>query len=767
VSPAGELKTAKLLSENPESYADAATAGIRAVLGLPAGAPFPAGAIREVRMGTTVATNALLTRTGARTLLVVNEGFRDLLTIGHQARPELFALEVRLPAPLHEAVEEVGGRLSVGGELLTPLDEEAVAAMLARRRAEGLTSCAIALLHAWKHPGIERRVAALARAAGFLWVSASHEVSPSVGLVWRAATTVVDAYVSPVLRRYVQQVAQDLAHTPLQLMKSSGGLAAAADFTGKDAILSGPAGGVVGAVRTAQAAGEARIIAFDMGGTSTDVSLYDGQFERTYDTQVAGVPMRVPMMAVTTVAAGGGSILRFDGARFRVGPESAGAHPGPAAYRRGGPLTVTDANVLCGKILPEHFPAVFGPAGNEPLDRDVVAAKFAQLARQTGHAEPRDVAEGFLRVAVAGMAAAIKRVALERGRDVADFTLQCFGGAAGQHACLVAAELGMRRVLIHPLAGVLSAYGIGLAEPSVLKQQACELGLEETAAEALAAQARALEEEAVQALKSPGAPLRTQLSAQLRYQGTDTALEVPFGEVAGMRAAFEEAHRARFGFISPGRPLVVASLAAEAIGPGDKLRPAPPPGGGAAAALADIEMWCGGAARRAQVHDRARLTPGQRLTGPALIREALATTVLEPGWSAQLLEGGELLLTCAAAARRVATDPGRADPVHLELFSNLFMSVAEQMGAVLRSTSTSVNIKERLDYSCAVFDARGRLVANAPHVPVHLGSMGESVRTVLARRGGRLRPGERRDPEQSLQRRHPPAGRHRGHAGVR
>jgi 5-oxoprolinase (ATP-hydrolysing) len=742
VSPAGELTAAKLLSENPERYQDAATAGIRQALGLPAGAAIPAGLIHEVRMGTTVATNALLTHTGARTLLVVNEGFQDLLRIGHQTRPELFALEVRLPVPLYEAVEEVGGRLSASGDLLTPLDEPAVLVMLERHRAQGIEACAIALMHAWKHPDIELRVAALARAAGFSQVSVSHEVSPIVGLVSRAGTTVVDAYVSPVLTHYVRQVAEDLPDsTVLYFMQSNGGLAAAGGFAGKDAILSGPAGGVVGAVRTAEMAGESRIIGFDMGGTSTDVALYEGHFERTFDTQVAGVQVRVPMMAVTTIAAGGGSILRFDGARFRVGPESAGANPGPAAYRRQGPLTVTDANVMVGKLVPAHFPALFGPEGNEPLDAATVAQKFAQLAREVGNPEPRDVAEGFLRVAVANMAAAIVRMALERGRDAADFTLQCFGGAAGQHACLVADEVGMRRVLIHPLAGVLSAYGIGLADQSVMRQRACEIALVEAATEPLETLARKLQGEAVQAFDSGERPVRTQVTAHLRYEGTDTALEVPFGAITAMHEAFEAAHRLRFGFASPGRPVAVESLVVEATRRGPAPRPAQPASTGPAPVLKDIEMWSGGRAHRAQVHDRASLRPGQRLAGPALIRESIATTVVEPGWAAQVLNGGELLLTRAHSARRAAADPARADPVHLELFHGLFMSAAEQMGAVLRNTSTSVNIRERLDFSCAVFDADGNLVANAPHVPVHLGSMGESVRTVLARRGGSLRPG--------------------------
>jgi 5-oxoprolinase (ATP-hydrolysing) len=743
VSPQGVLSTAKVLSENPERYPDAATAGIRLALGLPLDAAIPAGLIREVKMGTTVATNALLERKGSRTLLVVDHGLRDLLRIGHQTRPRLFDLNVRLPEPLYDEVEEVGGRMSIDGVLLSPLDESAVLAMLTRRRSEGFEACAIALIHAWKYDESERRVAALARAAGFAQISVSHQVSPLVGLVSRAGTTVVDAYLSPVLRRYVNQVSSDLSDTPLYFMQSNGGLAAANDFLGKDAVLSGPAGGVVGAARTAEAVGEKRIIAFDMGGTSTDVSLYDGTFERVFDTQVAGVQMRVPMMAVETVAAGGGSILRFDGTRFRVGPESAGANPGPAAYRRGGPLTVTDANVLCGKIAPAHFPAIFGPKGDEPLDIATVATKFAWLAQELGNPEPRDVAEGFLRIAVANMAAAIKRVALERGREAAEFTLQCFGGAAGQHACLVADELGMRRVLIHPLAGVLSAYGIGLADQTVTRQAALEVALDEGASAALAATAESMAQEAIQALGGDASRIRTVITAHLRYEGTDTALEVPLDTIACMRESFETAHRRRFGFMTPERAVIVATVVVEAIKPGETLRPAPAPTPSpeGITAFEDVEIWSDGRVHRASVYDRAHMRPGDRVAGPALIREAIATTVVEPGWIAEVLPGAELLLSCTSPARRPAPDPTRADPVFLELFNSLFMGVAEQMGAVLRNTSTSVNIKERLDFSCAVFDSSGALVANAPHVPVHLGSMSDSVRTVLARRGATLRPG--------------------------
>ena len=742
-SPDGRISTVKMLSENPERYRDAATAGIRAVLGLTHDAPIPAGTVALVKMGTTVATNALLERKGARTLFLVNRGFRDLLRIGYQTRPRLFDLHIRLPERLYHAVEEVDARIGADGEMLVPLDEEGILPILRQRRAEGFEACAIALLHAWKYPEMEARLAELARQAGFAQVSASHQVSPLVGIVARAGTTVVDAYLSPVLRRYVDQVSAELVGTPLYFMQSSGGLAAAGDFQGKDAILSGPAGGVVGAARTAEAAGRDRIIAFDMGGTSTDVALYAGAFERTFDTEIAGVRLRVPTMAIDTVAAGGGSILHFDGARFRVGPDSAGANPGPAAYRRGGPLTVTDANLMCGKIVPAHFPAIFGPGGDQPLDQAAVAAQFEALAARVGNPEPRDVAEGFLRIAVANMAAAIKRVALSRGRNVADFTLHCFGGAGGQHACLVADELGMSHVLIHPLAGVLSAYGMGLADQTATLQRAAEVPLGEDHG-ALEAITRGMAAEAVRALAGDGngAGIRTIVRAHLRYEGTDTPLGVTFGHAGTMRLAFEDAHRARFGFTTPGRPIVVEDLVVEAIRPGEPIRPAVPRAETPPAPIDEAEIWTRGAAWKAPVYRRASLRPGDRIDGPALLCEEIATTVVEPGWCAETLGGGELLLTCTARAERKVEASDRPDPVLLELFNNLFMGVAEQMGAVLQNTSTSVNIKERLDFSCAIFDARGGLIANAPHVPVHLGAMGETVRTVIASRGATLRPGD-------------------------
>ncbi|MDE2133384.1 MAG: hydantoinase B/oxoprolinase family protein [Alphaproteobacteria bacterium] len=747
--PDGTFATVKMLSENPERYRDAAVAGILSTLGLPLDAAVPAELVDQVKMGTTVATNALLERKGAATLLVVNAGFADLLEIGHQARPRLFDLAIRKPVPLYRAVEEVHGRVDVHGRVLAPLDEDAARAMLARRRAEGFEACAIALIHAWRFPEMEKLLAELAREAGFYQVCVSHAVSPLLGLASRAGTTVADAYLTPVLRRYVDRLAKELGGTKLYFMQSNGGLADAALFQGKDAILSGPAGGVVGAARTAQAAGIGKIIGFDMGGTSTDVSLYAGEFRRALDTEIAGVAMRVPMMAINTVAAGGGSILHFDGSRFRVGPDSAAADPGPACYRRGGPLTVTDANVLVGKIQPRHFPAIFGPRGDLALDAGIVAVKFEALAREMAAAtgrrqEPRAVAEGFLRIAVANMAQAIKQISLEKGHDLADFTLHCFGGAAGQHACLVADELGMDSVLIHPLAGVLSAYGMGLADQSLIRQQAIERRLDENArAEAETVLTRLAAE--ATAMLAEQAALSLVLTADLRYEGTDTALGVPFGPLDAMRQAFDAAHRRCFGFSTPERAIVVESVTAEIVRHGEAVSaPVRPPSDGTPPVPIDrVSLWSGGRAHDVPVHDRDALRAGDRIGGPAIVREAIATTVVEPGWIAEMGPAGELLLRRAAARERQAiADAGKADPVLLELFNNLFMAVAERMGVVLRNTSTSVNIKERLDFSCALFDAEGNLVANAPHVPVHLGAMGESVRTVLACRRHTLKPGD-------------------------
>jgi 5-oxoprolinase (ATP-hydrolysing) len=752
-APDGSLSTLKLLSQNPGRYRDAAIAGIKTVLGLELAAPIPLGTVDAVKMGTTVATNALLERQGERTLLVVNRGFADALRIGNQTRPRLFDLDIRLPSMLYERVVEIGGRVVIDGSEIEPLDEAGATRAFAEARAAGINACAIVLMHAWKFPGHERRLVDLARAAGFAQVSASHQVSALLRLVPRGDTTVVDAYLSPILRRYVDQVAAELEGVRLYFMQSSGGLADAAGFQGKDAILSGPAGGIVGATRTASAAGFDRIISFDMGGTSTDVALYAGEFERAFETQVAGVRMRAPMMAINTVAAGGGSILHFDGARFRVGPDSAGADPGPACYRRGGPLTVTDANICVGKIQPAHFPAIFGSAADQPLDVAVVAAKFvdltAEIARATGETrDARDVAEGFLRVAVGNMANAIKQVSVQKGHDATSFALQCFGGAGGQHACLVADELGMETVFIHPYAGVLSAYGMGLADQTFMRQQAVEVPFAADQMAMLGALAARLAQEAREALAAQGAePERIEVrhALHLRYAGTDTALIVPYDAPDRVVSMFTAAHRVRFGFATPERPLVVEALAVEATTAGEPVREmrVPRRDGGSPAPVDRVIMWTGGAEHETPVFDRAMLRAGDHIAGPALIREANATTVVEPGWRAELTDLDHMLLRRAQPrATRVSVGSAKPDPVLLELFNNLFMNVAEQTGAVLQNTSLSVNIKERLDFSCAVFDAEGRLVANAPHIPIHLGAMGESVQTVLRLRRSTLKPGD-------------------------
>ncbi len=752
-APDGTLTTAKLLSEDPLRYRDAALAGICRMLGLAPDAPIPAGAIDAVKMGTTVATNALLERRGARTLMLVNRGFADMARIGHQARPDLFALDIILPDLLHERVVEAAGRVAADGVVLEPLDEPALRTVLAEALADGIDSCAVALIHAWAHPAQEARIAELAREAGFTQVSASHVVSPLLRLLPRADTTVVDAYLSPVLRRHVDGLASALGDMPLFFMQSHGGLTNAHAFSGKNAILSGPAGGLVGAVRTAAMAGIDRVVTFDMGGTSTDVALHAGAFERTLETEIAGVQLRVPMLAINTVAAGGGSILHAEGGRFRVGPDSAGARPGPACYRNGGPLTITDVNLCIGKIQPAQFPAIFGPNGDQPLDLDTVRIGFAELAdrlgRDTGERhDPRDIAEGFLRIAVANMANAVAQVSTRKGHDLSGFTLQCFGGAGGQHACLVADALGMERVFLHPFAGVLSAYGMGLADQTVLRQQAVERPLDGAILTDLMALRDRLAADAAHVLRDQGADpaaIATVCTVHLRLSGTDSALEVSFGSPDQLRSAFAALHRRRYGFDAPDRPLVVEAVAMEATMPGEPVREPVVTSASDVAprSLEMIEIWSNGRAHRAGLFDRASLYPGHRLDGPALICEPIGTIVVEPGWRLEVTPQNHILLhRVHAAAIPAVTCLDRPNPVLLELFNAQFMHAAEQAGHVLRNIAQSVNIKERLDFSCAIFDADGGLVANAPHVPVHLGAMGESVRTVLRDRAGTLRPGD-------------------------
>lgn len=742
-APDGQLHTLKLLSENPEQYRDAAVEGIRRLLQLPAGAPITPEQVDCVKMGTTVATNALLERKGDRTLLVTTKGFRDALRIAYQARPRLFDRRIVLPELLYERVIEAEERVGAHGDVLVPLDEAHLRERLWAAHDAGIRSVAVVFMHGYRYTAHEAAAARLAREVGFTQVSASHEVSPLMKLVSRGDTTVVDAYLSPILRRYVEQVAQQMPGVRLFFMQSSGGLTEAHRFQGKDAILSGPAGGIVGMVRTAVAGGHGKVIGFDMGGTSTDVSHYAGEFERAFETQVAGVRMRAPMMSIHTVAAGGGSILHFDGARLRVGPESAGANPGPASYRRGGPLATTDANVLLGKIQPAWFPKVFGPGANEALDRDGVVAKFEALAAEvhttTGRATSAEsLAEGFLQIAVQNMANAIKRISVARGYDVTQYTLQCFGGAGGQHACLVADALGMGRVFVHPLAGVLSAYGMGLADQIAMREASVERpldadGLAAAETQLAALGAAAVDEVAAQGVAREGIELRRRI--HVRYQGTDTALVVPFGDLAAICGAFEAGYRQRFAFLMPDRSLVIEAVSVEAVGAGERhdlqrhtMEPAPY----VPAPDATVRMHSGGW-HDAGLFVRESLRAGATIAGPAVIAERNATTVVEPGWRALLKAAGPIELERVVPRATQHAIGTEADPVMLEVFNNLFMNIAEQMGLRLQNTAYSVNIKERLDFSCALFSAEGQLIANAPHMPVHLGSMSESIKTVIAR----------------------------------
>ena len=758
--PDGQLICHKLLSENPERYQDAAVQGIRDLLGLPAGAPIPANSIAHVKMGTTVATNALLERKGDRTLFVTTKGFGDCLRIGYQARPDLFARHIVLPEMLYERVIEVEERVDAKGRVQIPLDEAQVQADLQEAFDSGIRAVAVAFMHGYRHHDHELRVGALCRRVGFTQISLSHQASPLIKLVARGDTAVVDAYLSPILRRYVRQVADELGiegegdGPQLMFMQSNGGLTDARLFQGKDAILSGPAGGVVGMVRSAAMSGLTKLIGFDMGGTSTDVTHYDGEYERSFETSVAGVRMRAPMMRIHTVAAGGGSLLRFDGSRFRVGPESAGANPGPACYRRGGPLTVTDCNLMLGKIQPRHFPAVFGPSGDQPLDLATVRGKFRELAEEVSAAQGKavsaaEVAEGFLRIAVENMANAIKQISVQRGYDVTEYCLNCFGGAGGQHACLVADALGMTSIFLHPFAGVLSAYGMGLAEIRALRE--AQLGFDfaaEDLEQRLAQHRRPLAASARREVCEQGveaADISVVTKIHLRYEGTDTSLLVDAGPRAQMLQAFEQAHRQRFGFIARQRGLVVEAVSVEAIGATEAATaPEAPtaPAENAPPKRDSVRMHASGKWRDAALYDRSDLLPGQCVVGPAIIIEPTATIVLEPGWCGALNSRGHLLLERYAEREKTEAVGTDADPVMLEVFNNLFMSIAEQMGATLRNTAYSVNIKERLDFSCALFDAEGNLVANAPHVPVHLGSMGDSVKSIIKANRGRIQPGD-------------------------
>jgi len=804
--PDGTLVAHKLLSENPEAYADAAVQGIRDLLGLKPGEPIPASQINAVKMGTTVATNALLERKGDRTLLLITKGFRDALKIGYQARPKIFARQIVKPDMLYERVAEVDERVRADGTVEKEPDLAAVRRDLEAARADGIDAVAIVFMHAYRFPTHEKRVAALAREMGFAQVSVSHEVSPLIKLVGRGDTTVVDAYLSPILRRYVARVAGEMrggaAHlsplalsspsplwggslaegerggggaaststpTPnpspqgggeqaaasgklsnsirLMFMMSSGGLTAAELFQGKDAILSGPAGGVVGMAETGREAGFDRLIGFDMGGTSTDVSHYDGEYERTFETEVAGVRMRAPMMLIHTVAAGGGSILHFDGARFRVGPDSAGANPGPKCYRCGGPLAVTDANVMVGKLLPDFFPKIFGPHQDQPLDAKEVRHAFNNLAQKVGSKTPEEIADGFIKIAVENMANAIKKISVQRGYDVTRYALNCFGGAGGQHACLVADALGMTKVLIHPFSSLLSAYGMGLADIRATREQAIELPFGAKALAALERTGKRLGKDAKAEVAGQGVAadkIKVIVRAHIRYAGTDTALTVDAGTLAVMQASFEKAHKARFGFIDRSKQLVVEAVSVEAVGGGAKFREKA--ARRSAAKLpkpaSRTQFFSAGEWHKANVYTRDQLEPGATVKGAAIIIEPHQTIVVEPGWQAELTPKNHLVLTRAKKLKRAHAIGTHADPVMLEVFNNLFMSIAEQMGVSLQNTAYSVNIKERLDFSCAVFAHDGTLVANAPHMPVHLGSMDRAVETIIRENKGNIHPGD-------------------------
>ena len=797
--PDGSLVAHKLLSDNPEAYGDAAVQGIRDLLGVKPDEPIPPSLIGRVKMGTTVATNALLERKGERTLFVTTKGFRDALKIGYQARPKIFARHIIKPEMLYERVVEVDERVHADGTVESEPDLAALRRELSAARADGIEAIAIVFMHAYRYPEHEQRVAALAREIGFPQVSVSHEISPLIKLVGRGDTTVVDAYLSPILRQYVGQVARDLSAKGasasiaargddaapasaaqggemrdrgdiprLMFMMSSGGLTAAELFQGKDAILSGPAAGVVGMAESGREAGFTHLIGFDMGGTSTDVSHFDGEYERAFETEVAGVRMRAPMMLIHTVAAGGGSILHFDGARFRVGPDSAGANPGPKCYRRGGPLAVTDANVMVGKLIPDFFPRIFGAQQNLPLDADAVRAAFAQLAREIGDGRSaEDVADGFIRIAVENMANAIKKISLQRGYDVTRYALNCFGGAGGQHACLVADALGMTKVLIHPFSSLLSAYGMGLADIRATRQQAVEETFGDAVLASIATVAGRLGEEARSEVIGQGvAPeaVTVHARAHIRYAGTDMALVVPAYSVAPgeprssgspplaasvmtlakMKSAFEAAHKSRFGFIDESKEMVVEAVSVEAIGGGAKFTEPvfPTTGESLASPTRRTKFYSRGQWHEATVYTRAQLSPGQALDGPAIVVEPHQTIVVEDGWRASITAKNHLVLERAIGLKRQSAIGTDADPVMLEVFNNLFMSIAEQMGVSLQNTAYSVNIKERLDFSCAVFDADGTLVANAPHMPVHLGSMDRAVETIIRENKGRIAPGD-------------------------
>lgn len=751
--PDGELVTHKLLSDNPEQYPDAALEGIRRLLGLTSDQPIPSEQIEAVKMGTTVATNALLERKGDDTVLFITKGFRDALRIGYQARPQLFQRHIVLPELLYGDVVEVDERVRADGQVEASLDVEKSREQLQHMFDKGYRAIAIVLMHAYRFHEHENQLAALAREIGFTQISVSHQVSALMKIVGRGDTTVVDAYLSPVLRRYVNRVASELDQVRLMFMQSNGGLTAADQFQGKDAILSGPAGGIVGMARIASAMGADKLIGFDMGGTSTDVSHYDGEFERVFETVVAGVRLRAPMMNIHTVAAGGGSIVHFDGNRMRVGPHSAGAFPGPVAYRNGGPLTVTDCNVMLGKLQPQFFPAIFGEKADQALDVAEVQRQFTDLAadieQKTGlSSTPEQVAEGFIQIAVANMANAVKKISIERGYDVSQYTLVSFGGAGGQHACLVADALGMRRVLIHPFAGVLSAYGMGLADITAMRESSIELELNAEHLPVCEQRLDQLAQDACAEVLAQGVAkhhIQIVPRVHLRYDGTDSAIVVNFGTIDDMVQQFNTAYLQRYSFLMADRNLVVEAVSLEVIGQSGEQVTASSATEQAVAlpeACTSVSVFSHDEQHQTPVYDRSVLHSGMRIVGPAIVFDANGTTMVEPEWQLELLSGGEMLLSRIKAKAQAVAIGTDVDPVMLEIFNNLFMAIAEQMGVTLANTAFSVNIKERLDFSCALFDAEGNLIANAPHMPVHLGSMGESIKAVISKNEGQMQPGD-------------------------
>ncbi len=745
-SPDGSLHPHKLLSENPDAYKDAAIQGIKEILGLTAEDEIPSELIGNVKMGTTVATNALLERKGDRTVLLITKGFGDMLEIGYQARPDIFAKEIIKPELLYERVVEIDERVLADGTVEQEPNLETLKSQLQSIKNDGIDSIAITFIHAWKYPKHEIKVAKLVREAGFAQVSVSHEVSPLVKLIGRGDTTVVDAYLSPILRRYVEQVSSQLGNGPkLSFMMSSGGLTASDLFQGKDAILSGPAGGVVGAVETSKLAGFEKMIGFDMGGTSTDVSHYDGELERAFETEIAGVRMRAPMMRIHTVAAGGGSILSFKDGRFQAGPDSAGANPGPACYRRGGPLTVTDANVMVGKLQPDFFPAIFGSNQDQPLDTKAVQEKFSKLANEVS-STPEEVADGFLKIAVENMANAIKKISVQRGYDVTEYALNCFGGAGGQHACSVADALGMETVLIHPFSGILSAYGMGLAQVRSTRSRTLINDLSEKLQKTLEKARLELKSETESELAEQGvsdSEITTFTRIHIRYDGTDLALPVSYSNTAQMISEFETLHKKQFGFVFENKKLIVEAIEVESVGGGAGLQEKETPlDEQSHDATKKTKLFSSSKWHEAGIYFREKLNPGNTIKGPALIIEPHQTIVVEPDWQGEINALDHIVLRRAVVKKRASAIGTTADPVMLEVFNNLFMTIAEQMGVTLQNTSYSVNMKERLDFSCAIFAADGTLVANAPHVPVHLGSMDRSVESVIENNKNDINPGD-------------------------